>query len=58
MNEWHHPADINSTYELCQRSDSSGLGTIAPLTQALTNVAQEDAFELQRLFDVCESELT
>ena len=50
MNEWHHPAEINSTYELCQRSDSSGLGTIAPLTQALTNVAQEDAFELQRLF--------
>ena len=52
MNEWHDPVEINPARELLQRSDPSGSGTSSPVTQVLTNVAQEDAFEMQRLFEL------
>jgi len=51
MNEWHDPVEINPARELLQRSDPSGSGGPSPVTQVLTNVAQEHAFEMQRLFE-------
>ncbi len=51
MNEWHDPVEINPARDLLQRSDPSGSGGTSPVTQALTNVAQEHAFEMQRLFE-------